>query len=184
MPLSDKQSGVAKGMGAGVMVTLAGMAGMVALFGRTFGGPDRAGLCAVALLAPALALAFSIARLARHRFFNAEDIDGSASSAGSDTARQLQSLLQNTLEQAVLAALAYAGWCALAPDFLMPALPAAALLFLLGRILFFAGYAHGAQSRAFGFALTFYPTLALVFGDAGFVIVNAAGLLRQFVAGG
>jgi hypothetical protein len=48
-------------------------------------------------------------------------------------------------------------------------LPAAAILFLIGRILFFLGYAEGAASRAFGFALTFYPTLMLLVGVGFFV---------------
>jgi hypothetical protein len=32
---------------------------------------------------------------------------------------------------------------------------------LLGRMVFNGGYARGAGSRAFGFALTFYPSVML-----------------------
>jgi uncharacterized membrane protein YecN with MAPEG domain len=40
-------------------------------------------------------------------------------------------------------------------------IPACASLFLIGRLVFAAGYSKGAGSRAFGFGLTFYPTIAL-----------------------
>ena len=40
--------------------------------------------------------------------------------------------------------------------------PTAGLLFVIGRIAFFAGYARGAPARALGFALTFYPTVLLL----------------------
>jgi len=35
-------------------------------------------------------------------------------------------------------------------------------MFLVGRLFFFAGYANGAPSRAYGFGLTFYPTVMLL----------------------
>ncbi len=38
--------------------------------------------------------------------------------------------------------------------------PCAVSLFLLGRLFFITGYRKGAGGRAFGFALTFYPTVA------------------------
>jgi hypothetical protein len=34
-----------------------------------------------------------------------------------------------------------------------------AALFSLGRLAFWIGYRHGAPWRAFGFAVTFYPTV-------------------------
>lgn len=181
MALTEEQTAGAMKMAAGIAITLAGMIGAVTLAGPKFSGIGWASRCAVAaasLLAPALTRAYAIARLARHRLFSAEDIAGSASSKGSDTAMRLQSLIQNTLEQAVLAILAYASWCALAPSFFIPASPMAAALFLLGRVLFFAGYAHGARSRALGFAPTFYPTLALILGDLCFVFMDAVELIR------
>ncbi len=39
-------------------------------------------------------------------------------------------------------------------------LTALAILFCIGRALFWAGYGRGAGGRALGFALTFYPTIA------------------------
>jgi len=35
-------------------------------------------------------------------------------------------------------------------------------MFLVGRLFFFAGYANGAPARAYGFGLTFYPTVLLL----------------------
>jgi len=49
-----------------------------------------------------------------------------------------------------------------APAPFLPVVPAAAVMFLVGRVSFFAGYAKGAPSRAYGFALTFYPTVVLL----------------------
>jgi hypothetical protein len=119
------------------------------------------GLCA---LVPAVSLAFAIARLASYRFRSPQDIDGSGLEPGSDRAHLLQALLQNTLEQATLALGVYAAWALIAPARGVALLPVAALLFVLGRSLFFRGYAGGAAARALGFALTFYPTLVLLAG--------------------
>jgi len=47
----------------------------------------------------AFCLAISIGRLAKHRFFSPEDIDGGCLTDGSSKAKVLQSLLQNTVEQ-------------------------------------------------------------------------------------
>lgn len=183
MVLTKEQKGVAKGMAAGITITAVGIAAGILLLGPQCGGIGLAGRLAVgaaAMLAPALTLAFAIARLARHRFFSPQDIAGSALSGGSDTALLLQSLIQNTLEQAVLATLAYLAWCVLAPGVAVAALPAASMLFLAGRLLFFNGYARGARSRALGFAMTFYPTLALLLGSVFFAVVKA---VRWLAAG-
>lgn len=103
----------------------------------------------------------SIGALARHRFFSREDIDGSGLAKGSTGAGLLQAILQNTLEQTVLAAVVYAGFVFVAPPRLLGMIPAAVLMFLAGRALFARGYRSGAAARALGFALTFYPTLVL-----------------------
>ena len=163
--LSEKQAGVLKGMSLALLITSATLACSVKLFGPKFiviSLDGRFRLCALTMLLPALTLAYSIGRLAQHRFFSAQDIDGSALSSGTSTAVLLQSLLQNTLEQALLALIAYASWCLLVPSALLPAAPAAAVLFFVGRVMFFASYVQGAQARALGFALTFYPTVLLL----------------------
>lgn len=107
-------------------------------------------------------LAANIAMLARHRFFTPADIDGGGLSDSTSTARILQSILQNTLEQVVLALSVHLVWAATMPWRWQAAIPAAAMLFFLGRALFWRGYARGAPARALGFALTFYPTVAML----------------------
>ena len=45
----------------------------------------------------------------------------------------------------------------------MPGILAAAILFFVGRFLFIRGYAGGAPARALGFAMTFYPSVLMLF---------------------
>ncbi|WP_243840446.1 MAPEG family protein [Xanthomonas euroxanthea] len=104
----------------------------------------------------------AIARMAKHRFFTPADIDGSASSVGTIQARTLESLLQNTMEQLALALPVYVAALLSTRPSIQAAAPACACAFLLGRLAFFASYSGGARARAFGFALTFYPTVLLL----------------------
>jgi len=111
---------------------------------------------------PLLALMVSIARVANHRFITAEDIDGAGLTVGSQRVQILRAILQNTLEQTVLALGAYAIAAIVLPHGWLRILPAAALLFALGRLLFTLGYERGAEGRGLGFGLTAYPTFALL----------------------
>jgi uncharacterized MAPEG superfamily protein len=181
MSLIDEQIGVFKGMSLALLITSATIFFSVKLLGPKFivlslGG--RYALCALSILLPALILAFSIGRLAKHRFFSGQDIDGSALTRGTSMAVLLQAMLQNTLEQSVLALFAYASWCLLVPSQLLPAAPAAAMLFLVGRVLFFTAYVQGAKARALGFALTFYPTLMLLVGSAYFALTAVLAMVN------
>jgi hypothetical protein len=160
MGFSKAQRRVAFGMASGLLVTLACLAAVAllrptAFFAATLLG--RLQLLAASALAPTIALTVAIARLAAHRFRTPRDLDGSGLAAGTERAKVLQALLQNTLEQMVLALPVYAAWVVLAPVHLLAVVPTAASLFVLGRALFFQGYARGASGRALGFALTFYP---------------------------
>jgi uncharacterized membrane protein YecN with MAPEG domain len=161
---TEKQRGVLRGMALGFGLTLAVLGGVIV------GAPDvllprAAGATASALAWDALplaCLAINIGRLAAHRFFTPADIDGGAGSEGTSGARVLQATLQNTLEQVVLAVGTHAIWAATMPRAWQAAVPAAALLFVVGRILFWKGYAQGAAARAVGFALTFYPSVVML----------------------
>lgn len=75
--------------------------------------------------------------------------------------RVLQAVLQNTLEQVVLAVLAHGAFAALVPPDWLGLIPTYTVLFVVGRVLFAAGYAGGAAGRAVGFALTFMPSMAM-----------------------
>ena len=165
MALDTAQRGVMRGMAT------AAIAAAVLLVGAVLWQP--AFLVPPALLADRVAatlrwdaailvcLVAAIGNLARHRFFTPADIDGSGLTAGTDRARVYQAILQNTLEQTVIAVLAHLVWTVSAPPGWAAAVPVAAVLFVIGRISFAVSYGGGAAARAIGFALTFYPTLFL-----------------------
>jgi uncharacterized membrane protein YecN with MAPEG domain len=166
MALTIKQRGVLKGIIAGAAITLVVIVGAI-LIGPMPLSPDaptgeRLAFAIWADAFIALWLATSIGMLARHRFFTPEDIDGGGLSVGSETANVLQSTLQNTLEQSVVAVLAHLAWSILMPVSWISAIPAAVFLFVCGRVLFARGYRGGAPSRAVGFALTFYPSVLML----------------------
>lgn len=126
------------------------------------GAQTRGQVLGLSLLLPTLVLAVCIARLAGHRFFDPVDVLGSANPADSDRARVLQSGVQNTLEQWVVLSGSFAAWCLLMPISSLGVPLMVSVLFVLGRILFLANYEKGAVARAFGFALTFYPSVLML----------------------
>jgi len=163
--LSIKQLGVIRGMASAMMVSV-----LILILGAYLDPfsyelisdiQGRTEVLAISIILPVLCLIISIGRLAKFRFFSPDDIDGSALSKGSEDAAILQSKLQNTLEQCVIAVMVYTAWCFLMPVSFLSAIPLSSMLFAVGRVLFFNGYKNGAASRAFGFALTFYSTLVL-----------------------
>lgn len=104
-------------------------------------------------------LAIAISDVARRRFISPLDIKGSSEGAGSPQIRVANAFLQNSLEQVVLAvpahfalAVFYRGGPAIVPVF--------GAFFCVGRLLFWIGYAYGPVARAFGFAISFYPSVA------------------------
>lgn len=180
MTFARKQKRVALGMGAALLATIAAF-----WVGTTWSGiprlPDtvdgRASLWAQCSLIAGVWPIVCVSLLAHHRFITPQDIDGGGQSAGTDRAKKLQAMLQNTLEQTILAVIGYAGWCFAAPAH-WSALPALLVtLFAVGRLLFLLGYLRGAPARAFGFALTFYPTFGLYLA---LVPQSASALWRLF----
>jgi hypothetical protein len=164
--LTEKQRGVLGGMAAGVLITLLAVTlAVVAPPVALVPGQEASAALVQALkwdVLLAACLAANIAMLARHRFFTPADIDGGGLTQGTSQAQLLQSILQNTLEQAVLALSVHLIWAAAMPRTWQAAVPAAAVLFAVGRVLFWKGYAQGAPRRALGFALAFYPSLLLL----------------------
>ncbi len=175
--LDETQRGVLRGMLAGILITGLGLGAAIAfpadvvLPGEGF-APGLINALKWSVL-PVASLAIHIALLARHRFFTPEDINGGGLSAGTAHARILQAALQNTLEQSVLALSVYAIWAAAMPHAWQAAIAVAAILFGLGRALFLRGYAGGAPARAIGFALTFYPTLAMLIMIVARLLITA-----------
>jgi hypothetical protein len=172
--LTDKQSGVLRGMLVGLAITIVSVA--LAMHGTLT--PLRPGADATFAyvmkwdLLVLACLAINIGLLARHRFFTPDDIDGGGLTAGTSTADILQSMLQNTLEQTMLALGVHLAWAMITPQAWLPAVAVAAILFAIGRVLFWRGYASGAPARALGFALTFYPSVVMLLVMAGWLVVR------------
>src|SRR3990170_5790080 len=166
MELTNKQKGVVRNVIPAAGLTVVGLCGVSLLLPLNILPADEPGArIAWALkwaLLPILTLMISIMRVANHRFSSPEDIDGSGLTDGTPHVCVLRAILQNTLEQAVLAVAAYAIWAAAMPYVWLRAIPIAALLFVAGRVLFARGYAQGAPGRATGFGLTAYPTFGML----------------------
>lgn len=163
--LTEKQQGVLRGMITGLATTVLAL-GLAILIAPAVLIPqqDYPATLAYALQWDVLlvfCLAANIALLARHRFFTPEDIDGGGLTRGTPQAQVLQATLQNTLEQTVLGLAIHLIWAVVMPHSWQAAVPVAAILFFIGRILFWHGYAHGAPARALGFTLTFYPSVVM-----------------------
>lgn len=112
--------------------------------------------CAVA----AAPMIVDVMRLARARFFDAALIDGDAPAPGSRFDLDAR-CLRNTSEQLLLFVCAQAGLAAA----MEPGTKHIALLyaawFVLARIAFRIGYHKNPIARSFGFAASFYPTVAV-----------------------
>jgi hypothetical protein len=172
--MTNKQKGVLRGVVAGLAITLV-VLGLAVAGVLTPLMPGTRPPLAFALTWDTLVLAclaVNIGVLARHRFFTADDIDGGGLTPGTETAHLLQSMLQNTLEQSVLALGVHAIWAVVMPQAWQAAVPAAVMLFVIGRALFWRGYTRGAPGRALGFALTFYPQVVMLVVVIGFVLVG------------
>lgn len=171
MALTDKQSGVLKRMMIGLLIALAIVIGSGVWnplgFPAGMSPVDRLAVAAQCALVPGLFMIIAVARMARQRFFSPEDIDGGVTATDTPRAQLLQTLLQNTLEQTLIALLVYLGWALTMPATWLSVVPVAALAFAIGRILFFLGYEEGAPSRALGFAMTFYPSVVMMIALGG-----------------
>jgi len=95
---------------------------------------------------------------ASRRGFLAEAIDGTRTPSSHSLEINLR-YNQNTLEQIVLAAIA---WCSLSLDLpldQMYLIPAMAFAFVVGRATFWIGYLVHPMGRAFGMVVTILPTI-------------------------
>jgi hypothetical protein len=125
-------------------------------------GANRLRLGAGCAAAIGFWLIVAVLRVSLHRFFSDADRPGMGLTDAPGPALKIKlANLQNTLEQVVLAALAHLAYAASAPADRLAILPLFVALFSLGRVAFMLGYRFGAPGRAFGFGLSFGPTLAL-----------------------
>jgi hypothetical protein len=176
--LTDKQKGVVRGVIPAAVSTVVGMCGVSLLIPMSALPADAAGdrlaWAMLWALLPTLTLMVSIMRVANYRFASPDDIDGSGLTAGTDQMLVLRAILQNTLEQAVLAVTAYLIWAAVMPRSWLRAIPVAALLFMTGRVCFARGYERGAAGRATGFGLTAYPNFGMLVTVAVVLLIRLA----------
>lgn len=179
---TDKQKGVIRGVIPAAVATVLGMGGVPWLIPMRALPADEAGArLAWALqwaVLPTLTLMVSIMRVANYRFASPDDIDGSGLTAGTDQVLVLRAILQNTLEQGVLAVAAYLIWAAVMPHSWLRAIPVAALLFVTGRVFFACGYERGAAGRAMGFGLTAYPTFGMLVTVAAVLLFRSINRLN------
>jgi hypothetical protein len=99
---------------------------------------------------------------ANRRFFSPQAIDGERHVENDSFEINLR-YNQNTLEQLVLAAIAWTGLALMLPAEQLGIIPRLAVLFGVGRIAFWLGYLYAPWARAFGMGVTAYPTfVALV----------------------
>jgi hypothetical protein len=156
-----KQRGVATGMAAGAALSALILACPAHWLTASLPVELPARL-AFAVRADAVAMLWllaMVANIARKRFFSPADIDGAGFAPASERIRNDLAVLQNTLEQALLASVLYPALASLPLQRDVMIIPQLVLLFSLGRLAFWIGYRFGAGYRALGFALTFYPTV-------------------------
>jgi hypothetical protein len=111
------------------------------------------------LLVPGICLLAGLGVTANQRFLRADFIDGQRPEKPGFMDVNLRYNL-NTLEQTVLAAIAWSGLALTLRPQDLGLIPALAGLFAVGRVAFWLGYLYAPWARAFGLGLTFYPTVA------------------------
>ena len=160
-------------MATALLVSLAAITAAFLLDGgRPIGFEERLASALQTAIVPLAWIAASVASVARLRFRSEHDIAGSAADP-TPKVRAAIARLQNTLEQGILAIGAYLALAAALPRS-TTLIATLAVLFSLGRILFWIGYERGAAARAFGFALTFYPTIGGLVMALGAIASGAA----------
>lgn len=171
--LLQKQLAGGAGAAGAVAVVLACWANAHALLGGiTVQADDTASRLAFAmgwLLVPGWCLLAGVLGASRRGFY-ADAIEGTRT----PSARTLEINLrynQNTIEQAILAAIAWLGLAVVMPRDQLNLIAGMAILFAIGRVTFWIGYLVHPMARTFGMTLTVIPT----------IIAFAALTLRAFL---
>ncbi len=119
--------------------------------------PNRLAFVLTWLVLPGLALLIGVIGAARRGFYR-DAIDGTRTPASPALEINLR-YNQNTLEQVLLASIAWAGLAIKLPAEMLFLLPAMAVIFLAARLAFFIGYLIYPVGRTFGMTLTVTPTI-------------------------
>ena len=153
--------GVALAIAAALVVALMGLQATTLFAGVLPDADDMATRLAFAvrwLLAPGCMLLAGV-QVAAGRGFHPDAIDGTPT----PRSHALEIALRyncNTVEQTLLAAIAWLGLAASASHAALAFIPAMAALFVVGRVTFWIGYLAYPIARAFGMVLTALPTIA------------------------
>jgi hypothetical protein len=118
---------------------------------------SRLAFAAQWLVLPGLTLLAGIFGASRRGFY-ADAIEGTRT----PKSRSLEINLrynQNTIEQTLIAAIAWMGLARMLPHEQLVLIPALAVLFAISRITFWIGYALHPMGRTFGISLTAFPTI-------------------------
>lgn len=136
--------------------------------------PDRLTCYLPYLALMAAPLIVAIGDIARHRFLDPETIDGAVQSADPAFSRK-RAVLQNHVEQAVLAVMVHFALLACLPYDWLNIVPLMAVWWTITRFVFASTYSRGAASRAFGFAASFYPNIVGALCVPVLLVTNALG---------
>ena len=118
------------------------------------------------LIVPGVMLLACIMLTAGSRFLSADAFDGTRTPASRFMEINLR-VTQNTLEQCLLAMIAWFGLALALPAEQLGVIPVLAALFALGRILYWTGYQLHPLARAVGFGVTALPTAVALLWLAG-----------------
>lgn len=140
-------------------VLTAASLGLPRLLEFPFGMVDRLVFAVRADLVLGLWVMVAVRMVSKIRFESAEDNAGSAFGRPSARLAVPAAFLQNTLEQAFIAALGNLALATVGGEAALAYILAGVGLFSLGRLTFLRGYPHGAGGRAFGIATTAIPSL-------------------------
>ena len=110
------------------------------------------------LVLPGLTLVAGIFAASRRGFF-ADAIEGTRTPANHNLEIALR-YNQNTVEQLILAGIAWLALSVTLPHERLPLIAIMAVLFVIGRVTFWVGYVLHPMGRTFGMTLTVIPTLA------------------------
>lgn len=135
---------------------------------------ERLGFAAKASALVLIWVVAGVGMVSTARRFSPADIGGSAAGPPSEKVALSAAFLQNTLEQAVVAAGLYFALAALISGPWLSLIPVGIVFFFVGRILFLRGYPKGVEGRSLGMSLTLMPTLL------GYLLVLVLMILRWF----
>lgn len=179
MPFDAEQRGILRGSALALMFAVAVIsAGYAWLPARWFGLNDAMTMgdqIAFALktdLPLFIWLAWSVRAVSSRRFRSPIDRKGAAFGPSSEEIAIPRALLQNSLEQTVLAVGAHLVLATVLRGAELVVIPLLVALYLLGRVSFSLRYSRGAAQRSFGMALTASPSVASYVVAAGLILVG------------